>query len=232
LSSLFEVLEGPVLRRGWPDLLSGYEWCNRTACCSRSRFCRLASSSAIVGTRAILQWPRSPRSQPKLALQQLGVEPVGFRPARFPRYRDTRGMEKVCLDATLTRPARQPEAVATRFKGQCIRVVGQRSICSAGQCPVGSAIFGCFMAQIIFSKAAAITIYPSENRGCHLPRGVRGSPRKARICLRLREYYRDFWQLSRWHEGSHPQRRTRKTRYPNLNCHGAASVMRFEPMRH
>ena len=169
----------------------------------------------------------------KPPLQQLGVEPVGFRPARFPRYRDTRGMDKVCLDATLSRPARQPEAVATRFKGQCIRVVGQRSICSAGQCPVGSAIFGCFMAQIIFSKAAAITIYPSENRGCHLPRGVRGSPRKARICLRLREYYRDFWQLSRLHEGSHPpKRRTRKTRYPNLHWHGAALVMRFEPMRH
>ena len=53
-----------------------------------------------------------------------------------------------------------------------IRVVGQRSICSAGQGRVGSAIFGCFMAQIIFSKAAAITIYPSENRGCHLPPGA------------------------------------------------------------
>jgi hypothetical protein len=32
---------------------------------SRSRFGRLASSSAIVGTRAMLQWPRSPRSHPK-----------------------------------------------------------------------------------------------------------------------------------------------------------------------
>jgi hypothetical protein len=55
------------------------------------------------------------------------------------------------------------------------------------------------------AKRAAITIYPSANRGCHLARGVRGSPRKARICLRLREYYRNFWQLSRLHEGSHPQ---------------------------
>ena len=32
---------------------------------SRSRFGRLASSSAIVGTRAMLQWPRSPRRHPK-----------------------------------------------------------------------------------------------------------------------------------------------------------------------
>ena len=32
---------------------------------SRSRVGRLASSSAIVGTRAMLQWPRSPRSHPK-----------------------------------------------------------------------------------------------------------------------------------------------------------------------
>ena len=32
---------------------------------SRLRFGRLASSSAIVGTRAMLQWPRSPRSHPK-----------------------------------------------------------------------------------------------------------------------------------------------------------------------
>src|SRR4051794_27217309 len=29
------------------------------------RFGRLASSSAIVGTRAMVQWPRSPRSHPR-----------------------------------------------------------------------------------------------------------------------------------------------------------------------
>ena len=34
---------------------------------SRSRLGRLASSSAIVGMRAMLQWPRSPRSHPKNA---------------------------------------------------------------------------------------------------------------------------------------------------------------------
>src|SRR6516225_117983 len=32
---------------------------------SRSRLGRLASSSAIVGTRTMLQWPRSPRSHPR-----------------------------------------------------------------------------------------------------------------------------------------------------------------------
>ena len=32
---------------------------------SRSRLGRLASSSAMVGTRAMVQWPRSPRSHPK-----------------------------------------------------------------------------------------------------------------------------------------------------------------------
>src|SRR5438105_1616281 len=52
------------------------------------------------------------------ALQQLGVEPVGFRSAMFPRYRDTRGMDHVSLDATRRKPARQPEAVAAGFEGQ------------------------------------------------------------------------------------------------------------------
>ena len=54
----------------------------------------------------------------KPALQQLGVEPVGFRPAMLPRYRDTRGMDHVRLDATRRKPARQPEAVAAGFEGQ------------------------------------------------------------------------------------------------------------------
>src|SRR5881394_2317658 len=52
------------------------------------------------------------------ALQQLGVEPVGFRPAMFPRHRDTRGMDHVSLDATRRKPARQPEAVAAGFEGK------------------------------------------------------------------------------------------------------------------
>src|SRR5437763_14428434 len=85
---------------------------------SRSRLGRLASSSAIVGTRAMLQWPRSPTQPPQEpALQQLGVEPVGFRSAMLPRYRDARGMDHVSLDATRRKPARQPEAVAAGFEG-------------------------------------------------------------------------------------------------------------------
>src|SRR5881392_621279 len=36
----------------------------------------------------------------------------------FPRYRDTRGMDHVSLDATRLKPARQPEAVAAGFEGQ------------------------------------------------------------------------------------------------------------------
>src|ERR1700751_3202415 len=52
------------------------------------------------------------------ALQQLGVEPVGFRAAMLPRYRDTRGMDHVRLNATRLEPARQPEAVAAGFEGE------------------------------------------------------------------------------------------------------------------
>jgi len=51
------------------------------------------------------------------ALQQLGVEPVGFRSAMLPRYRDTRGMDHVRLDAARRKPARQPKAVAAGFEG-------------------------------------------------------------------------------------------------------------------
>jgi hypothetical protein len=53
------------------------------------------------------------------ALQQLGVEPVGFRSAMLPRYRDTRGMDHVRFDPTRRKPARQPEAVAAGFEGKC-----------------------------------------------------------------------------------------------------------------
>src|SRR5690349_13297696 len=35
----------------------------------------------------------------------------------FPRYRDTRGMDHVSLDAARLKPARQPEAVAAGFEG-------------------------------------------------------------------------------------------------------------------
>src|SRR5205823_2496891 len=52
------------------------------------------------------------------ALQQLGVEPVGFRSAMLTRYRDTRGMDHVSLDAARLKQARQPEAVAAGFEGK------------------------------------------------------------------------------------------------------------------
>src|SRR5690348_8536469 len=61
--------------------------------------------------------PFSTQPPQEPALQQLGVEPVGFRPAMFPRYRDTRGMDHVSLDATCRKPARQPETVAAGFEG-------------------------------------------------------------------------------------------------------------------
>jgi hypothetical protein len=51
------------------------------------------------------------------ALQQLGVEPVGFRSPMLARYREARGMDHVRLDATRRKPARQPEAVAAGFEG-------------------------------------------------------------------------------------------------------------------
>jgi hypothetical protein len=51
-------------------------------------------------------------------LQQLGVEPVGLRPAVLPRYGDTRGMDHMRLDPTRIQPTRQPEAVAASFEGK------------------------------------------------------------------------------------------------------------------
>src|ERR1700745_3778775 len=61
--------------------------------------------------------PFSTQPPQKPALQQLGVEPASFRSPMFPRYRDTRGMDHVSLDATRRKPARQPEAVAAGFEG-------------------------------------------------------------------------------------------------------------------
>jgi hypothetical protein len=60
--------------------------------------------------------PTQPPQEP--ALQQLGVEPVGFRSAMLPRYRDTRGMDHVSLYSTRRKPARQPEPVAAGFEGK------------------------------------------------------------------------------------------------------------------
>ena len=62
--------------------------------------------------------PFSARPPQEPALQQLGVEPVGFRSAMLPRYRDTRGMDHVSLYSTRRKPARQPKAVAAGFEGK------------------------------------------------------------------------------------------------------------------
>src|SRR5438874_1390912 len=63
--------------------------------------------------------PFSTQPPQEAALQQFNVEPVGFRSAMLPRYRDARGMDHVSLDATRRKPARQPEAVAAGFEGKC-----------------------------------------------------------------------------------------------------------------
>src|SRR5271170_1115857 len=62
--------------------------------------------------------PFSTQPSQEAALQQLGVEPVGFRPAMLPRYRNTRGVDHVRFDPTCLKPARQPEAVAAGFEGK------------------------------------------------------------------------------------------------------------------
>src|SRR6476659_5663207 len=63
---------------------------------------------------AMAPFATQPPQEP--ALQQLGVEPVGFRSAVLPRYRDTRSMDHVSLYSTRRKPARQPEAVAAGFE--------------------------------------------------------------------------------------------------------------------
>src|SRR5215813_7001442 len=65
---------------------------------------------------AMAPFATQPPQEP--ALQQFGVEPVGFRSAMFPRDRDTRGMDHVSLDATRRKPARQPKTVAAGFEGK------------------------------------------------------------------------------------------------------------------
>src|SRR6202007_2708967 len=65
---------------------------------------------------AMAPFARKPPQDP--ALQQFGVQPVGLGPTMLPRYRDTRGMDHVRLDASRLKPARQPEAVAAGFEGK------------------------------------------------------------------------------------------------------------------
>src|SRR6202048_4479508 len=66
---------------------------------------------------AMAPFPPQPPQDP--ALQHLGVEPVGLGPAMLPRYGDTRGMDHVRFDPASLEPARQPEAIAAGFEGQC-----------------------------------------------------------------------------------------------------------------
>src|SRR5215469_10166320 len=66
---------------------------------------------------AMAPFATQPPQEP--ALQQLGVEPIGLCPAMFPRHGHTRGMDHVRLHLARLKPARQPEAVATSFEGQC-----------------------------------------------------------------------------------------------------------------
>jgi len=50
-------------------------------------------------------------------LQQLGVEPIGLRPAMLARDRDAVGMDHLGVDRARPQPARQPHPVATCLKG-------------------------------------------------------------------------------------------------------------------
>src|SRR3954452_10685147 len=52
---------------------------------------------------AMAPFSTQPPQEP--AFQQLGVEPVGFRSAMLPRYRDTRGMDHMRFDPTCLKPA-------------------------------------------------------------------------------------------------------------------------------
>src|SRR5246127_4030406 len=65
---------------------------------------------------AMAPFATQPPQEP--ALQQFGVQPVGLGPTMLPRYRDTRGVDHVRLDASRLEPARQPEAVAAGFEGK------------------------------------------------------------------------------------------------------------------
>src|SRR6516225_9641552 len=62
--------------------------------------------------------PFAPQPAQEPALQQFGIEPIGFGPSMFPRYRDARGVDHMRLDTPRRKPARQPEAVAAGFEGR------------------------------------------------------------------------------------------------------------------
>ena len=63
---------------------------------------------------AVASLPTQPPQEPPF--QQLGAEPVGFRPAMLPRYRETGGMDHVRLEPALGRQGQsgQPEGAGDR----------------------------------------------------------------------------------------------------------------------
>src|SRR6202049_1371441 len=77
----------------------------------------------LFGTRwharhaAMAPFSTQPPQEPPL--EQFGVQPIGLCPSMFPRYRHTRGIDHVRLYPMRRKPARQPEAVAAGFEGQC-----------------------------------------------------------------------------------------------------------------
>jgi hypothetical protein len=95
---------------------------------SRSRVGRLASSSSIPGTTAMVQCPDSPRSQPSRTRIRSAVSsrPVLTAPT-ITRHRDATGVDHMGLDAACPQPPRQPEAVAPCFIGEH----------DTGNCPSG-----------------------------------------------------------------------------------------------
>ena len=50
-------------------------------------------------------------------LQQLGIEPIGLRPAMLARHGDTVAVDHLGFDAARPQPTRQPEAVAAGLEG-------------------------------------------------------------------------------------------------------------------
>jgi len=86
---------------------------------SRSRFGRLASSSAIVGTRDMLQWPRSPRSHPKNPRFSISVSSRSVFARRCSR--DTATLEGwiTCASTpTSTQPTCQPQRHRDQLRRQ------------------------------------------------------------------------------------------------------------------
>src|SRR4029077_11708429 len=102
---------------------------------SRSRCGRLASSSSMVGTIAPVQWPRSPRSQPRKPRFNIAVSSRSVLARRcsrdtatlvawmtcasMPRSGCAGDWNDMCIYAAYPQPARQPETVPAGLEGNC-----------------------------------------------------------------------------------------------------------------